>query len=50
MQESKESLERLRRMGQFEAQDFDVVVSSETMYILFPSVCDMLSHTKSCNA
>lgn len=34
-------------MGQFEAQDFDVVVSSETVYILFPSVCGMLSHTKS---
>lgn len=27
MQESKESLERLRRMGAFEAQDFDTTVS-----------------------
>lgn len=38
MQESKESLERLRRMGQFEAQDFDVVVSSETVHILMYSL------------
>lgn len=28
MQESKESLERLRRMGAFEAQDFDNTVST----------------------
>ena len=27
MQESKEALERLRRMGAFEAQDFDITVS-----------------------
>lgn len=29
MQESKEALERLRRMGAFEAQDFDITVSAE---------------------
>jgi len=46
LQESKESLERLRRMGQFEAQDFDVVVSSETMYNLLPSAYGVLSYSK----
>ncbi len=37
-------------MGQFEAQDFDVVVSSESVYILFSSACGVLSHTDSCKA
>ena len=36
-------------MGQFEAQDFDVVVSSETVHILMYSLC-LLPHTKSCKS
>ena len=41
LQESKASLERLRRMGQFEAQDFDIVVRIESVSsrLLLSSSC-----------